>query len=112
MLTRQAVQLLGERSHNDVILHDVRHLVLQVLLIERDQGIRAGIPNLNERPIMPAVYKVYPSKHPPLPIYRAEHIKVVNCRQRLAQPRTMRVANTPPPRLDSSLMEPSEVKDI
>ena len=96
MLTRQAVQLFSERSHNDVILHDVRHLVLQVLLIERDQGIRAGIPNLNERPIMPAVYKVYPSKHPPIPIYRAEHIKVVNCRQRLAQPRTMRVTNTPP----------------
>lgn len=57
MLTGQAVQLFGERSHNDVVLHDVCHLVLQVLLIECDQGIRAGIPNLNERLIMPAVYK-------------------------------------------------------
>lgn len=57
VLTGQTVQLFSECSHNDVILHDVRHLVLQVLLIESDQGIRAGIPNLNERPIMTAVYK-------------------------------------------------------
>lgn len=28
LLTRQRVQLFGERSHNDVILHNVRHLVL------------------------------------------------------------------------------------
>lgn len=57
VLTGQTVQLLSECCHDDVILHDVCHLVLQVLLIECDQGIRAGIPNLNERPIMPAVYK-------------------------------------------------------
>lgn len=57
VLTGQPVQLFSERGHNDVVLHDVRHLVLQVLLIESDQGIGAGIPNLNERPIMPAVYK-------------------------------------------------------
>lgn len=48
-LTRQRVQLLGEGSHNDVVLHDVRHLLLQVLLVEGDQGIRAGIPNLEKR---------------------------------------------------------------
>ena len=57
MLTGQAVQLFGDCSHNDVVLHDVCHLVLQVLLIECDQGIRAGIPNLNERLITPAVYE-------------------------------------------------------
>ena len=57
VLTRQSVQLLGDCSHNDVILHNVCHLVLQVLLIKCDQGIRAGIPNLNERLIMPAVDK-------------------------------------------------------
>lgn len=57
VLTGQTVQLFSERSHNDVVLHNVRHLVLQVLLIESDQGIRAGVPNLNERLIMPAVYK-------------------------------------------------------
>lgn len=56
-LTRQTVQLFSERSHNDVILHDVRHLVLQVVLIERDQGVWARIPNLNERPITPVVFK-------------------------------------------------------
>lgn len=39
VLTGQTVQLFGERSHDDVVLHDVRHLVLQVLLIECDQGI-------------------------------------------------------------------------
>lgn len=57
VLTRQTVQLLSACCHDDVILHDVCHLVLQVLLIECDQGIRAGIPNLNKRLIMPAVYK-------------------------------------------------------
>lgn len=57
VLTGQSVQLFGDRGHNDVILHDVCHLVKQVLLIERDQGIRAGIPNLNESLIMAAVYK-------------------------------------------------------
>lgn len=56
-LTRQSVQLFGDRGHNDVILHNVRHLFKQVLLIECDQGIWAGIPNLNERLIMAAVYK-------------------------------------------------------
>ena len=56
-LTGQTAQLFGECSHNDVVLHDVRHLVLHVVLIESDQGIGAGIPNLNERPITPAVYK-------------------------------------------------------
>lgn len=49
VLTRQCVQLFGEGSHNDVVLHNVCHLLLQVLLVERDQGIRAGIPNLKER---------------------------------------------------------------
>lgn len=56
-LTRQTVQLSSERGHDQVVLHDVRHLVLHVLLIECDQGIWAGIPNLNERLITPAVYK-------------------------------------------------------
>lgn len=49
VLTRERVQLFGEGSHNDVVLHDVRHLLLQVVLIEGDQGIRAGIPNLKKR---------------------------------------------------------------
>lgn len=49
VLTRQRVQLFGEGSHNDVVLHNVRHLLLQVLFIECDQGIRAGIPNLEKR---------------------------------------------------------------
>lgn len=49
VLTRQRVQLFGEGSHNDVVLHDVRHLLLEVLLVECDQGIRAGIPNLEKR---------------------------------------------------------------
>lgn len=57
VLTGQSVHLFGDGRHNDVILHNVRHLVKQVLLIECDQGIRAGIPNLNERLIMPTVYK-------------------------------------------------------
>ena len=39
LLTGQAVQLFSERSHNDVVLHDVGHLVLKVFLIECDQGI-------------------------------------------------------------------------
>lgn len=39
VLTRQTVQLFSECSHNDVVLHNVGHLVLQVLLIECDQGI-------------------------------------------------------------------------
>lgn len=56
-LTRQAVQLLSECGHHKVILHDVRHLVQQVVLIECDQGIGAGVPNLNERPITAAVHK-------------------------------------------------------
>lgn len=38
-LTRQTVQLSSERGHDQVVLHDVRHLVLHVLLIECDQGI-------------------------------------------------------------------------
>lgn len=49
MLTRQRVQLFGEGSHNDVVLHNVRHLLLQVLLVECDQGIGAGVPNLKQR---------------------------------------------------------------
>lgn len=57
VLTRQNVQLFSECSHNDVVLYNVCHLVLQVLLIERDQGIGAGIPNLNETPIMLVVYE-------------------------------------------------------
>jgi len=57
VLTGQAVQLLSERGHNDVVLHDVRHLVLMVLLIKCDQDIGAGVPNLNERHVTPAVYK-------------------------------------------------------
>lgn len=60
MLTRKSIKLSGDRNHHDVILHDVRHFILQVLLIECDQGIWAGIPNLNERPIMPAVYESMP----------------------------------------------------
>lgn len=39
VLTGQTVQLFGEGSNNDVVLYNVSHLVLQVLLIERDQGI-------------------------------------------------------------------------
>ena len=73
LLTGEAVQLPGERGHNDVVLHDVCHLVLQVLLIESNQGIRAGIPNLNERPIIPAVPQLFPYIWSLFPIYsRAE----------------------------------------
>lgn len=49
VLTRQRIQLFGEGSHNNVVLYNVRHLLLQVLLIKCDQGIRAGIPNLKKR---------------------------------------------------------------
>ena len=55
VLTGQTIQLFSERRHDHIILHDVCHFVLQVVLIERDQGIGAGIPNLNERLIIPAV---------------------------------------------------------
>lgn len=54
-LTREILQLFCQGCHNDVVLHNVCHLVLQVLLIECNQGIRAGIPNLNEKSIIPVV---------------------------------------------------------
>lgn len=60
VLTGQTVQLFSECCHDDVILHNVRHLVLHVLLIECDQGIRAGIPNLNTTLVMPVVHKSLP----------------------------------------------------
>ena len=69
-LTGEAVQLPGESGHNDVVLHDVCHLILQVVLIESNQGIRAGIPNLNERPIIPAVPQLYPYIRSLFTIYR------------------------------------------
>lgn len=52
VLTGQTVQLFGECSHHDVILHDVCHLILEVLFIEGDQGIGAGVPHLNKRLVM------------------------------------------------------------
>lgn len=58
-LTGQVVQLFSECSHNDVVLHNVCHLVLHVLLVEGDQDIGAGIPNLNGRLIVTAVYRFY-----------------------------------------------------
>lgn len=72
-LTGQSVQLLGERGHHHVVLHDVRHLLLQVLLIESNQGIGAGVPNLNDRAIIPAVCKAV-LKCIPLSLYIAGQI--------------------------------------
>lgn len=77
MLTGQTIQLFSERSHDHIILHDVCHLVLQVLLIECDQGIRAGIPNLNERLIISAVYK---SMLKCIALYLYIYIDVQECR--------------------------------
>ncbi len=65
VLTGQTFQLFRECSNDDVVLNDVRHLVLQVLLIECDQGIRASIPNLNDRPITLAVNKSFLKCFPP-----------------------------------------------
>lgn len=48
-VTRESLQLFGEGSHNDVVLNDVRHLVLQILLIKCNQGIWTSIPNLKQR---------------------------------------------------------------
>lgn len=53
--TGERVQLSGQRGHHHVVLHDVGHLVLKVLLVERDQGVGAGIPNLKVKLVMPAV---------------------------------------------------------
>lgn len=47
--TGERVQLPGQRGHHHVVLHDVGHLVLEVLLVERDQGVGAGVPNLKEK---------------------------------------------------------------
>lgn len=66
VLTRQRVQLFGEGSHNDVVLHNVGHLLLQVLLIECDQGIRAGIPNLKKTFTQGATTSGFISLHGPL----------------------------------------------
>lgn len=38
-VTRESVQLFGEGGHDDVVLNDVRHLVLQILLIKCNQSI-------------------------------------------------------------------------
>lgn len=48
-VTRESVQLFGEGGHNDVVLNDVRHLVLQILLIKCNQSIWTSIPNLKQR---------------------------------------------------------------
>lgn len=48
-VTRESLQLFGEGGHNDVVLNDVRHLVLQILLIKCNQGIWTSIPNLKRR---------------------------------------------------------------
>lgn len=48
-VTRESLQLFGEGGHNDIVLNDVRHLILQILLIKCNQGIWTSIPNLKQR---------------------------------------------------------------
>lgn len=44
-LTWHSLQLLRESVHDDVVLHYVAHVV-QVVLVEHDQGLGAGVPHL------------------------------------------------------------------